>query len=110
MWTRTKSRAHRNGVPFDLDVSDIRIPSICPILGLSIQPHQGRSGMHDASPSLDRIIPALGYVRGNVRVISGRANLLKSNATVEEMRAVLADLEAIHCSSGTLKATVSSTS
>lgn len=44
------------------------------------------------SPSLDRLDSSKGYVKGNVRVISKRANQLKNNATVEEMRMVLADL------------------
>ena len=42
------------------------------------------------SPSLDRIRPQLGYVAGNVRVISNRANHLKSNGTISEFEAVLA--------------------
>ena len=36
-------------------------------------------------PSIDRIIPELGYVRGNIRTISLRANILRSNATFEEI-------------------------
>lgn len=47
------------------------------------------------SPSLDRIVPERGYVAGNLRVISNRANTLKNNATIDEMRLVLADLERI---------------
>jgi hypothetical protein len=49
--------------------------------------------MIDNSPSLDRIVPEKGYVAGNIRVISQRANRIKSNATVEELRAVLKDLQ-----------------
>lgn len=53
-----------------------------------------------ASPSLDKIIPSLGYVPGNVRIISARANLLKNDATVDELRAILKDAEQIHESVG----------
>lgn len=49
----------------------------------------------DSSPSLDRLIPAKGYVKGNVRVISRRANCLKSNGTLEEFRAVMAYMEGV---------------
>ena len=49
--------------------------------------------MIDNSPNLDRIFPKKGYVPGNVRVISQRANRIKSDATVEEMRAVLRDMQ-----------------
>jgi hypothetical protein len=41
------------------------------------------------APSLDRVVPSLGYVRGNVRVISYRANTLRRDASIEELEAVL---------------------
>ena len=43
--------------------------------------------------SIIRIDSALGYTRGNVWVISWRANMLKSNATIAELRQLLAALE-----------------
>ncbi len=43
--------------------------------------------------TLDRVVPSLGYVKGNVRVISFRANRLKNNATIDEIRAILAYME-----------------
>jgi hypothetical protein len=42
----------------------------------------------DASPELDRIVPSLGYVKGNVLVVSRRANRIKTDATVEELQQV----------------------
>lgn len=91
--SRVKSRALRTGVAFNIDRSDIVIPEHCPVLGIRLDPAIGKgSGFHDNSPSLDRIKPELGYTKGNVRVISARANLLKSNATVEELEKVLEDL------------------
>lgn len=47
----------------------------------------------DSAPSIDRIIGEFGYVKGNVSVISHRANKLKSDATLEEMRLILAHME-----------------
>jgi hypothetical protein len=44
-------------------------------------------------PSVDRVDNACGYVKGNIRVISARANHLKSDATVEEIRSLLAYME-----------------
>jgi uncharacterized protein YejL (UPF0352 family) len=43
---------------------------------------------HDGSPQLDRLVPELGYVVGNVAVISRLANTIKSNATPQQIRAV----------------------
>ena len=97
MLARVKFRAKRDGIPFDLDHTDIYIPNKCPVLGLTLDTNISRGkGYHPDSPSLDRIKPSLGYVKGNVRVVSARANLLKNNATVAELAAVLDDLRKLH--------------
>jgi len=90
--TRIKSRAKRDGIQFDLDLEDIIVPIKCPVLGIQIITIPRGGCNQYGSPSVDRIIPELGYTKGNIRVISGRANLLKSNATVEELEKVLEDL------------------
>jgi hypothetical protein len=91
MLSRLKYRAAASGIPFNLDRSDITIPSHCPILGIELHWNKGK-GYHPDSPSVDKINPMLGYTKGNVRVISARANLLKNDATVEELTKVLEDL------------------
>jgi hypothetical protein len=45
----------------------------------------GAGRVHDGSPTLDRIDNAKGYVKGNVCVISKKANTMKNNATPEEV-------------------------
>lgn len=91
---RVKHRAKTLGLPFDLTEADIQIPPVCPVLQIPIVIHFGRgNGPKINSPSLDRIRPELGYTKGNVRVISQRANLLKSDATIAELEAVLTDLK-----------------
>lgn len=77
---RVKGRAVRKGIPFTLELSDIIIPEVCPVLGRPFI-----YGHHDWTYSLDRIKPELGYVKGNVVVISNRANMMKSTATTEEI-------------------------
>ena len=62
--SRARQRATRRGLPFDLDVSDVVVPSICPALGVPLVIGEVRSPY---SPSLDRIRPALGYV-GDLRL------------------------------------------
>jgi len=93
MYQRVKSRAKLNGIPFNLEQGDISIPEVCPVLGIAINANHGRQGYFRDSPSLDRIVPSRGYTKGNVRVISQRANQLKSDATLAELRLVLADME-----------------
>lgn len=87
-----KSRAKKKGVPFALTVEDIVIPKFCPVLGIELKSAQGGAGhmAGDSSPTLDRIIPVFGYVPGNVAVISWRANKLKADGTLDELRKVAA--------------------
>jgi hypothetical protein len=78
MLSRCKHRAKTNGIPFNLTIEDIVIPSICPVLNIPIRQfsleEEPKRGYHPNAASIDRIIPELGYVKGNVRVISARAN------------------------------------
>ena len=86
-----RTRARKKGLPFSITEKDIVIPDVCPVLGIPL--FSGEGHMIDNSPNLDRIFPEKGYVPGNVRVISQRANRIKNDATVEEMRAVLRDMQ-----------------
>lgn len=84
MLTCAKHRAKVAGLPFNITREDVVIPEYCPALGIKLE--GGTRQDHDASPSLDRIIPDLGYVKGNVVVISHKANRIKTDATAEELR------------------------
>lgn len=79
-----KNRAKERGLDFDLDVSDIVIPENCPILGIPIVRIPGKRTA--GSASLDRIDNSRGYVKGNVWVISSKANVMKNNATLQELK------------------------
>lgn len=80
-------RAQARGLDFDLEISDIVLPELCPVLGTKISYGGGRQ--NENSPSLDRIDSSLGYTKGNVRVISWRANRIKSDATLSELEAIV---------------------
>lgn len=81
----TKYRTQKRGIPFDLTIEDVVVPDFCPVLGLPLYRNSGGRAQGPNSPTVDRIDPDLGYVKGNVRVISARANAIKSNATPEEL-------------------------
>lgn len=85
MLRTARAKAARAGVPFGLSLEDIHIPDRCPVFP-EIRLSRSTGGAHYASPSLDRLIPQLGYVPGNVAVISLFANRLKSNASPAELR------------------------
>lgn len=88
-----RSRAKQQNIPFDLTADDIIIPEFCPILGLKLEIASGKA--EDNSPSLDKIIPSLGYVKGNICVISNRANRIKYNASLDELKKVVSFLETL---------------
>lgn len=85
MLKSARHRAKRQGVPFDLVLEDLVIPEYCPILGLKLECNAGEGSAKQNSPSLDKIIPALGYVRGNIQIISYLANVMKHDATPEQL-------------------------
>ena len=85
---RLKHAANGKGIPFDLDASDFgSLPTHCPVLGIPIV---FPAPLHTHGlPSFDRIDPSKGYIKGNVKIISWRANRLKVDcASPAELRAV----------------------
>ena len=89
MLRAARSRASKRGLPFNLTVEDFQIPERCPALGIEIT----LDGDRDSSPSLDRVVPPMGYVRGNVIVLSTRANRIKNDATAHELKSIAEFLE-----------------
>lgn len=79
-----KARAEKQNVPFSLTIDDIIIPEKCPFLNINLKKSKGR--FSDSSPSLDKIIPSLGYVSGNIQIISHKANVMKNGASLEELK------------------------
>ena len=86
-----KQRAIAAGLSFDLVETDIHISELCPVFGTPFM--RGTRENCTNSPSLDRIDSAKGYVRGNVWVISSRANTIKSDASLVELKQLVAALE-----------------
>lgn len=84
-----KCRAKKQSLPFNLKKTDIIIPEFCPVLGIKLNFNIGQKCGGDNSPSIDRIIPELGYVTGNIQVISKRANSIKNFGTIEDHKRVV---------------------
>lgn len=81
--TLAKQRSKRYGVPFNITAEYIKscVPSdgCCPV---TLQPFEcGAGKVGPRSMTLDRIIPELGYIPGNILVVSHLANTIKSNCT-----------------------------
>lgn len=97
MWCHARKRSKIKGLEMNIEPQDIpEIPDFCPILGIeikrNIKENSTTHGPSDNSPSLDRIDTSKGYIKGNIRVISNRANRLKSDASFEEIEKIYNDL------------------
>ena len=90
MLSSARSRAKSKNLDFNIDVSDIELPEVCPLLGIPLSINASNK---EFSYSLDRIDSSKGYVRGNVWVISDRANRLKNNASLEVLDMLVTNLK-----------------
>lgn len=86
-----KARAKKKGIPFDITIEDFTLPEKCPLLEIPLTVGYGSS--QENSYSLDKIIPEVGYIKGNVWVISNKANMIKSNASLKELQLLTKNLE-----------------
>jgi len=92
---RIKERAKEKGLEFNLTREDIDYPSVCPILGLSLE--RSNDGIPKKnSPSVDRIDPSKGYTKDNIQVISSKANFMKRDASILELLAFARGILARH--------------
>lgn len=88
MWKSAQDRAFKKGLDFSIQLEDIKIPENCPLLNKKLI-----VGDKDHTPSLDRIDSSRGYTPDNVWVISHRANQIKNDATLEELKLITENLE-----------------
>ena len=91
---QARRRAKKKNIPFDISVSDLEVPVFCPVLDIELSVNDSHA--KDNSISIDRIIPELGYVKGNVAIISHKANTIKNNASVEDLEKVLEWLKKVN--------------
>jgi hypothetical protein len=91
----SRARAREKGLINTLVKEDLfelyPIDGKCPIFGFDLE--WNGAGFRDTSPSIDRIIPELGYIKENIQIISFKANRIKGYATTEDLEVVLAFLK-----------------
>lgn len=85
IWNNASARAKREGKEWSIEFDTFEFPSHCPILGLELDYSIGKGRIQDNSPSFDRLDPDKDYIKGNVRLVSNKANTMKSNASADEL-------------------------
>ncbi len=91
LYYSAKTRARAKKLEFKIRPEDISIPLECPLLGIKIK--SSVESLSDGSPTLDRIDNDIGYVAGNIWVISYKANRCKSNLTIDELQHMVDNLK-----------------
>ena len=79
-----KSRSKSKSLDFNITKDDIIIPIKCPVYGVDLDIHN-----KTYAPSLDRIDNTKGYIKGNIMVISNKANRLKNSGTIDDFEKIL---------------------
>mgnify|MGYP003646625470 CR=1 FL=1 len=95
LWKSAKKRSRDKDLDFDIEVSDIIIPQFCPLLHIPLIHRTGLRKAQPDAPSLDRLDNSLGYVKGNILVVSWRANKLKADAEFQELQRLVNNWGAI---------------
>jgi len=84
IFNRIKTRAKRKNQDFNLDLEDIIIPTECPVFKVPFI-----YGDIDWTYSVDRINNSKGYIKGNIQILSNRANRLKGDFEIEELQVMI---------------------
>ena len=84
LYDNAKQRAKKSNIEFTLIKEDVIIPDTCPVFGFALKREDRETWM--CAPSIDRIDNTRGYVKDNIIIVSRRANILKKDATIDELR------------------------
>jgi len=93
LWKRSDAR--RRGTDFTIEMIDLDWPKDCPVHGVRLLygPDHGVNNPDQAT--IDRIDNSLGYISGNVAIMSRRANILKRDATLAELQRLVKWLQKV---------------
>jgi hypothetical protein len=96
LYNHLKGSALKRGIPFSLtvvDLNNLSFPLTCPIFGMPLV--FNRNNVEDNSYSVDRIDSSKGYEKDNIVIISQKANRIKTNATLAELRQIVSFYEVL---------------
>lgn len=85
MIVRSKTRAKKYNLEFNIDLYDIELPEYCPLLNIKLD-YTTKNKCSSNTASLDRIDNTKGYIKGNIMTISYLANTMKNNSTLEQLQ------------------------
>jgi len=88
-----KHRAKKKNLEFNLELEDVVIPDYCPVLGIKLQRNRGGKAANDNSPSVDRIDNSRGYIKGNIKIISYKANIMKNTSSSKDLKKMIDYIE-----------------
>lgn len=86
IYVEAKRVADDLGLPFTWKIADVAIPAKCPVFGMPLE--YSKPKRHPATPVAILIDPALGFTRGNVRIVSYTAAAIRGEVTPADLRAV----------------------
>ena len=90
-----RARSKEKDLPFNLTENHLKEiwTDACPVFGTPLNMSAKKD--EEGHAQLDRIVPELGYVKGNVVWLSQRANRIKDDATTEDLERLLKWLKSL---------------
>jgi len=89
-WVRRNRTQKSERTKLSVDYYKQLFVTHCPLLGLELTyANCGNNNTPQNYATLDRIDPTKGYVVGNVQILSFRANTIKGDATLEELKLII---------------------
>lgn len=94
-WRSKKYYAVTKGIDFTLEFGDVDWPTHCPMLGMELD--YFAEGTQENSPSFDRIDSNKGYTKENTHIISWRANRIKNNSSLDDLKKITSYMNSLTC-------------